>query len=226
MAMNPALPGLNKGRQKFARPPQHLMAALAAPAKLQPVGKPDVKAPATGPYQGAAGTEAQNLGQQRVPTADWATPGANYERRNYYVSPRDGSIIAREPGYYNPENPWDTGRPGESNGEFARTYGYGADAIAPYERRMDEPGVTPWGPGGKASAPGAFAAPGAGVSHPHQGGLDLSKALLGGPQTATGIEQGQDLLAGAGGEESPNEYLMQLLRGLLGKVPGAPSNAV
>ena len=98
--------------------------------------------PATGPYQGAAGTEATHEGQQRVPPPDWADPSSpNYERRNYYTNPGTGEAVAREPGYYNPENPWDTGRDHERNDEFGRTYGYSADAIAPFERRMSEPGV-------------------------------------------------------------------------------------
>jgi hypothetical protein len=136
------------------------MAGLAG-GRVQPVGKPDVMIAAqpaippqptastglaTGPYQGVAGSEAQNPGRQRQPHANWADPSdPNYERRNYYIHPDTGMAVAREPGYYNPDHPWDTGRPGEYNGEFR-----GMD-IGAYERRMDEPGITPWGPGGKAS---------------------------------------------------------------------------
>lgn len=126
--------------------------------ELGQTGAPREPVP-TGPYQGAAGSELDHPGQQRVPMPDWADPSSpNYERRNYYQLP-DGSIIAREPGYYNPDNPYDTGRPGEVNKEFMQRYGgWNPD----FERRVDEPGITPWGPGGKASPAGPFEAPGPG----------------------------------------------------------------
>lgn len=154
----------------------------ASPPKPDPVltaiTQPAPQPPATGPYAGAAGSEAQNPGRPRTPMPDWADPSSpNYERRNYYIHPVTGEIVAREPGYYNPENPWDTGRPNEAQGDLMRTYGYSAEAIAPYERRMDEPGITPWGPGGKPSPPGAFPAPGGGGGGAQRGKL-TGKNLL------------------------------------------------
>ena len=41
---------------------------------------------------------------------------------NYYRLP-DGRIVMREPGYYNPANPYDTGRPREGNTEEFERYG-------------------------------------------------------------------------------------------------------
>jgi hypothetical protein len=211
------------------------MAGLAG-GRVQPVGKPDVMIaaqpaiptpappapppPATGPYQGVAGSEAQNPGRQRQPHANWADPSdPNYERRNYYLHPVTGMAVAREPGYYNPDHPWDTGRPGEYNGEFR-----GMD-IGPYERRMDEPGITPWGPGGKASEAGSFQGVGApgggggGASAPQvPRGLEFSRALL-----AAGQPQGEDVaqqMSGQG-DGDPQTSLAGLLQALLGKVPRA-----
>jgi hypothetical protein len=41
---------------------------------------------------------------------------------SWYRTP-DGRVVYREPGYYNPKNPYDTGRPGERNTELLRAYG-------------------------------------------------------------------------------------------------------
>jgi hypothetical protein len=118
--------------------------------------------------------------------------------------------VAREPGYYNPDNPFDTGRPNEAQGEYR-----GMD-IGPYERRMDEPGVTPWGPGGKAGAPGAVAAPGGGGGAASAGPRSpawkppaLTDALLG--------EQSTELESLDGGD--PSQSLAKLLQALLGGIP-------
>jgi len=192
-----------------------LSALLGQQAQAPPQVSPQPPAGASGPYQGAAGSEAQNPGQQRVPTADWAKPGQNYERRNYYVSP-NGEIIAREPGYYNPENPFDTGRPGETNQEWRGQWD------PSMERRMDEPGVTPWGPGGKASAPGSFAAPGPGRSAPGPAQRNaltpdiLERFLGGGRETSTAAAGFPGGGPGGQAQQLPDE-LLSLLTMLLGK---------
>jgi hypothetical protein len=177
--------------------------------------------PATGPYQGAAGSEAQNPGRPRVPLPDWADPSSpNYERRNYYQTP-DGRVVAREPGYYNPDKPWQTGRPGEFNEEYEGSWD------PSWERRMDEPGVTPWGPGGKASKPGAFPAPAgaasaAGVSHPVRN--PLLETLLGGPTSPVdtsqiGVQKASDVSAPFRGDD-PTQALLLALSQMLAKLPG------
>jgi len=217
----PQKPALRQQRTQAASP---VVAALLGNQAQVPPQVPPAPAGASGPYQGAAGSEAQNPGQQRVPPPDWASPGANYERRNYYVSP-NGEIIAREPGYYNPENPFDTGRPGETNMEWRGQWD------PSMERRMDEPGVTPWGPGGKASAPGSFQAPGPGRS---AGGLgqasaltpDILERLFGGGREAStaagGFPQGQ----GLGGQAQLPDELLALLNMLLGKTPRGAGRGV
>jgi hypothetical protein len=206
-----------------------IMAGLTTQPAIPPQAPPAPAPPVTGPYQGVAGSEAQNPGRPRQPHAGWANPSdPNYERRNYYLHPVTGEVVAREAGYYNPENPWDTGREGEANDEFGRTYGYGADAIAPFERRMDEPGITPWGPGGKSSPPGSFqgvGAPGGGAASGPQvpRGLEFSRALLAAGQESSpyGGDAAQQL-AGGGGD--PQTSLASLLQALLGKVPGGGSS--
>jgi hypothetical protein len=205
-------------QSKVAAPAGAVLQALAQPKPPDPFDAvaPAVAppAPASGPYQGAAGSEASNPGQQRVPPPDWANPAsANYERRNYYLDPTDGHIVAREPGYYNPDNPWDTGRPNETQGEYR-----GMD-IGGYERRMDEPGITPWGPQGHPSAPGSFSAPGGSgagagaVSHPQ--GLGIARGLL-----SPDDEQSAQTPAGGLAGQDPQSYLGALFAALLGGLPG------
>lgn len=175
-----------------------------------PPGTLNVEQALSGPYQGAAGSEAQNPGRPRVPLPDWANPSSpNYERRNYYIDPTTGMAVAREPGYYNPENPWDTGRPGETNAEYR---GY---SIADYERRMDEPGITPWGPGGRASKPGTFPAPpgaaqAAGVRRPVRNPL-LEQLTSAAPVDVSAISAG--LLGQSGG--SISQSLLDYIRSLM-----------
>jgi hypothetical protein len=194
---------------RAARPPMPSVAQALIPPPPAPA------APATGPYQGPAGIE--HSGRQRTPMPDWADPSsANYERRNYYIAPH-GGIVAREPGYYNPENPWDTGRRSEVNEEFGKW-----DPSA--ERRMSEPGVTPWGPGGKPTAPGSFAAPGGPPASPtsHPRGLAFAQSLLSGPrESPVGIQEMGDLSG------DPATSLAAALQGLIGKVPraGIPARA-
>jgi len=204
------------------QPTSPLLAALRPQVQVPPQVSPQPSAGASGPYQGAAGSELQNPGQQRVPPPDWAAPGANYERRNYYVSP-NGEIVAREPGYYNPENPFDTGRPGETNMEWRGQWD------PSMERRMDEPGVTPWGPGGKASAPGSFQAPGPGRAARGPGQVSaLTPDILGqifgqgreASSAAAGFPQGQ-----GPGTQFPDE-LLALLQMLLPKSPRAAGRGV
>lgn len=205
------VPGAGPGIIAFAQQAANPPAPPAAP-------------PATGPYQGAAGSEEQNAGRPRTPMPDWADPSSpNYERRNYYIHPGTGQIVAREPGYYNPDNPYDTGRPGESNMEFFRTYGWKPEL----ERRMDEPGITPWGPGGKAGKPGAFpappgAAPAAGVRHPVPN--PLLDSLLGGPTkpvdtSQIGLETASDV-SDPFRPSDPTQALLLALSQMLTKLPG------
>jgi hypothetical protein len=200
-----------------------LMGGPQSPPHKAQVPPRDPLAPAqpqTGPYQGAAGSEAEHPGQQRVPLPDWANPSSpNYERRNYYVR-ADGSVVAREPGFYNPENPWDTGRPGEENGNG--TMGYDWDPS--YERRMSEPGITPWGPGGRASAAGSFPGP-AGPSGGGQG-QPRAKGYLDALFGATNRDREAELYPGMGRgrdrEQIPLEMLA-FLKALLQKGPAAPA---
>ena len=196
-----------------------LSGAVQRPVKprVLPPGamSPPPPMPASGPYQGAAGSEAQNPGRPRVPQPDWANPSSsNYERRNYYQLP-DGTIVAREPGYYNPDNPFDTGRPGERNKELGPW-------DPSYERRMDEPGITPWGPGGKASAPGAFPSPpgaasAAGVKRPVRN--PLLDTLLAGPSSPVNVSGPWR------GEGDPSQALMLALADLYKRLPGMTPGA-
>lgn len=211
------VPGAGPGIIDFAQQAANPPAPPAAPV-------PPPAAPATGPYQGAAGSEAQNPGRQRVPPPDWADPSSpNYERRNYYAHPETGQAVVREPGYYNPDNPYDTGRPGESNMEFLRTYGWKPE----YERRMDEPGITPWGPSGRPGKPGSFsappgAAPAAGVRHPVPN--PLLDSLLGGPTKPVdtsqfGLETASDV-SSPFRPSDPTQALILALTQMLGNLPG------
>lgn len=221
-----------RGQKKVPRPPRSAITkGRANPVRKPPRpvttkgpgGTPPVDpvitaiaqpAPQTGPYAGAPGSEAQHPGQQRTPLPDWADPNSpNYERRNYYIHPVTGEIVNREPGYYNPENPWDTGRPNETQGELARTYGYGADAIAPYERRMDEPGVTPWGPGGKPGATQPVRRDNGPVT---LGGMpDLPRALTSKTSAAADFARygNEDLARFDAGDQG--DKLLELLRALI-----------
>lgn len=184
-------------------------------AVLDDITRSMIPAPSpTGPYQGAAGSESAHPGQQRTPPPDWADPNSpNYERRNYYVGP-NGQTVAREPGYYNKDNPFDTGRPGETQGEFRGMWD------PSMERRMDEPGITPWGPGGKASKPGTFPGPGGATAPGVQTARAIPKnimdALLGGPKPH--LSAMGDLPQAQSQQLSPG--LLALIQALMGKIPG------
>lgn len=198
-------PRVPRSPERSRRPPPQPSPTSEAhsPVIQALLGKPPAAA-ASGPYQGAAGSEAQNPGQQRTPPPDWADPNSpNYERRNYYIGP-DGVTVAREPGYYNPDNPFDTGRPNEKQGEFRGMWD------PSMERRMDEPGVTPWGPGGKSSPAGPFAAPAGGAQHPS---LPPRRPLPEHPALTPDIREG--LFPGQIGQELPAE-LIAFLEALLG----------
>lgn len=104
-------------------------------------------------YVGVAGSEADHPGMVRIPPPGWDNPSSPfYERRDYWIAP-DGSIVANEPGFQaSPDHPYNTGRPGEVNSEFANRPGYQHVA-------MSQPGVTPWGPGGQEATPNPWQAP-------------------------------------------------------------------
>ena len=131
-------------------------------------------------------------------------------------------MVVREPGYYNPDNPFDTGRPGESNSEYRGQWD------PSMERRMAEPGVTPWGPAGRASpASPAGVSPGppgqpsqaqGGVSHPRvvlprdmwPGGTSFQRALLGSPTSPVRLPEGVP---------DANQEFLAVLAQLVGKIP-------
>src|SRR5574337_1022122 len=116
-AVNPFLLAL--ARQHFAQqaaPVQPLVHPTAAPTtppapKVNPyTGQPL----APNEYVGPAGSEATHPGMVRIPPPGWWDPSnPNYERRSYYIAP-NGTIVAREPGYYDANHPVDTGRVGEA----------------------------------------------------------------------------------------------------------------
>jgi hypothetical protein len=58
---------------------------------------------------------------ERVGVAYVVTPGFD-RARSWYRLP-DGRVVDRRRGYYNPDNPYDTGRPAERNSELALVYG-------------------------------------------------------------------------------------------------------
>jgi len=165
-------------------------------------------------YLGYAGSEENHPGMSRVPPPGWWNPSdPHYERRNYYVDD-NGRTIVREPGYYNPGAPMDTGR---GNAREQR-YSPGSDTWgASAERRMSEPGITPWGPGEKPSAPGSFpGSGGAGAGAQTPQGIDLARLLLtGGSEASAGAGE-----FGGAGPGGMSDELIAFLKALLGRVPG------
>lgn len=153
-------------QQKFPEHPafQNLKQAQAPPVSrgggvTGPYIPPGGRNPYTGKplganeYVGVAGSEADHPGMVRIPPPGWDNPDSPfYERRDYWIGP-NGEIIANEPGFQaSPDRPYDTGRPGERNAEFANRPGY--QHIA-----MSQPGVTLYGPGGTDPAPNPWQAP-------------------------------------------------------------------
>lgn len=125
-------------------------------------------------YVGVAGSEAEHPGMTRIPPPGWWDPSnPNYERRNYYIAP-DGKMIAREAGFDpGADDPWDTGREGEVNGEYEGMAG--GQSIS-----LSEPGVTRWHAGQpKPSLPGYQPAPAAQLAN--QSSIAAALAALRGP---------------------------------------------
>lgn len=162
-------------------------------------------------YVGWAGSEADHPGMVRIPPPGWWDPSnPNYERRNYYVDPQ-GNTVAREAGYYNPDQPWDTGREGERQGEYR---GMSLD-----DRRYSEPGVPTWGPGKeKPAAPGYSGPPSPAGKGPAQHPFPnrFLDSLLGGPVGAVDVGN-RERFNQAG---DPTQSLMYALADLYKRLPG------